>query len=261
MFDSVETVETVEIVAVVLVMLVLVGAAIAVSKRRRSSMQSVLATPSSDMRPVPDDALGRVVEVLRRRPWARRTLSGASLVMVVVAVVMLGWPFFTNVYQARVQQRLDRQFVSPELEQAYKEGNVGTGDALTRIKIPAIGVDVVVVEGTTQSALRAGAGHYPQTPLPCEPGNVAIAGHRTTYGKPFHNLDLLKPGDTITLETPIGSCTYKMVAPPFVVSPTDTSVVDNTPVPTVTLTTCHPKGSARQRLIVQAQLQGEAVAA
>ena len=98
------------------------------------------------------------------------------------------------------------------------------------------------------SALRAGAGHYPQTPLPCEPGNVAIAGHRTTYGKPFHNLDLLKPGDTIVLETPIGSCTYKMVPPPFIVAPTDTSVVDPTPVPTLTLTTCHPKGSARQRL-------------
>ena len=261
MFDSVETIETVEIVAVVLVLLVLVGAAVAVTRRRSSSMQSVLATPATDAQPAPTDALGRVVDYLRRRPWARRTLSGASLVMVVVAVVMLGWPFFTNVYQARVQQRLDRQLVSPELEQAYKEGNVGTGDALTRIKIPAIGIDVVVVEGTTMSALRAGAGHYPQTPLPCEPGNVAIAGHRTTYGKPFHNLDMLKPGDTITLETPIGSCTYKMVAPPFVVAPSDTHVVDNTPVPTLTLTTCHPKGSARQRLVVQAQLQGEAVAA
>jgi sortase A len=261
MFDTVDTIETVEIVAVVLLLLVVVGAVVAITRRRSSSMQAVLATSAADMRPVPTDPLGRVVEVLRRRPWARRTLSGASLVMVVVAVVMLGWPFFTNVYQARVQQRLDRQFVSPELEQAYKQGKVGTGDALTRIKIPAIGVDVVVVEGTTQSALRAGAGHYPQTPLPCEPGNVGIAGHRTTYGKPFHNLDLLKPGDTITLETPIGSCTYKLTAPPRVVLPTDTSVVGPTPVPTLTLTTCHPKGSARQRLVVQAQLQGEAVAA
>ena len=261
MFDTVDTIETVEIVALVLVLLVFVGAAVAIRVRRRSSMQAVLATPAAEMHPAPTDALGRVVDVLRRRPWARRTLSGASLVMVVVAVVMLGWPFFTNVYQSRVQQRLDRQFVSPELEQAYKQGKVGTGDALTRIKIPAIGVDVVVVEGTTQSALRAGAGHYPQTPLPCEPGNVAIAGHRTTYGKPFHNLDMLKPGDTITLETPIGSCTYKMVAPPRIVLPTDTSVVGPTPVPMVTLTTCHPKGSARQRLVVQAELQGDAVAA
>ena len=250
----------IQIVAIGLVVVVL-GAALVARRRQRSGMHAVLATPAADIRPAPSDALGRVVDVLRRRPWARRTLSGASLVMVLVAVGLLGWPFFTNVYQSRVQQRLDRQFVSPALEQAYKAGNVGTGDALTRIKIPAIGVDVVVVEGTTQSALRAGAGHYPQTPLPCEAGNVGIAGHRTTYGKPFHNLDLLKPGDTIVLETPVGSCTYKMTAPPFVVTPTDTHVVDPTPVPTLTLTTCHPKGSARQRLVVQAQLQGEAVAA
>ena len=262
MIEIVETVETIEIVAVVVLVLVLGGAALALGQRRpRSAEQSVLATSAADIRPVPTDALGRVVDVLRRKPWARRTLSGASMVMVLVAVVMLGWPFFTNVYQARVQQRLDRQLVSPELQQAYKAGNVGTGDALTRIKIPAIGVDVVVVEGTTMSALRAGAGHYPQTPLPCEPGNVAIAGHRTTYGKPFHNLDRLKPGDTITLETPIGSCTYEMMAAPFIVAPSETRVIDATPVPTLTLTTCHPKGSARQRLVVQAQMKADTVAA
>jgi sortase A len=164
------------------------------------------------------------------------------------------------VYQGRVQQRLDRQLASPTLQQAYKSRSIGTGDALTRIKIPAIHVDVVVVEGTTQSALRAGAGHYPQTPLPCEPGNVAIAGHRTTYGKPFTNLDLLHPGDAIILETPVGKCTYKVTRTEIVL-PTDTHVVDPTPVPMLTLTTCHPKGSARQRLVVHAQLQGDAVAA
>ena len=60
------------------------------------------------------------------------------------------------------------------------------------MKIPVLGVDVVVVEGTTASALRAGAGHYPETPLPCELGNVGIAGHRTTYGKLFNQIDRLK---------------------------------------------------------------------
>ncbi len=67
--------------------------------------------------------------------------------------------------------------------------------------------------------MRAGAGHYPDTPLPCEDGNVGIAGHRTTYGKPFANLDQLGPGDTIILETPIGSCTYEVTKQPFIVSP------------------------------------------
>ena len=117
----------------------------------------------------------------------------------------------------------------------------------------------MVVEGTTASALRAGAGHYPNTPLPCESGNVAIAGHRTTYGKPFHNLDLMRPGDDIILETPIGSCTYKVSKAPFPVSPDDGSVVAPTSQPSLTLTTCHPKGSAKQRLIVRAVLQGSPV--
>ena len=123
------------------------------------------------------------------------------------------------------------------------------GDALTRIVIPELDVNVVVVEGTTASALRAGAGHYPDTPLPCEIGNVAIAGHRTTYGRPFHNVDLLEVGDKITLETPIGKCTYEVSQEPFTVGPRDISVVANTPnTATLTLTTCHPKGSAKQRL-------------
>jgi len=181
-----------------------------------------------------------------------------SLVLIAVAVVMLGYPLYTNLYQSRLQQRLDRQLVSPELEQAYREREVATGDALTRIRIPAIDVDVVVVEGTTSSALRAGAGHYPQTPLPCEQGNVAIAGHRTTYGKPFHNLDRLRAGDDIILETPIGSCTYKISQDPFIVLPSDASVIAATPQSALTLTTCHPKGSASRRLIVRAALQGEA---
>jgi sortase A len=182
----------------------------------------------------------------------RRSLSGASLVMVVVAVVMLGWPFWTDVYQGRVQQRLDRQLASPTLQQAYKSREVGTGDALTRIKIPSMDVDVVVVEGTTQSALRAGARHNPQTPLPCEPGNVAIAGHRTTYGKPFSNLDKLAAGDVIILETPIGACTYQVAKAPFVVDKTDTSVINPAADRELTLTTCHPRGSAKQRLVIKA---------
>jgi sortase A len=248
-----------QLVAAALVV-ILFAAHIATRRTNRSEMHDVLSAPAAAIRAPATDPLGRVVDVLRRRAWMRRSLSGASLVMVVVAVIMLGWPFWTDVYQGRVQQRLDRQLASPSLQQAYKAGTVDTGDALTRIKIPAIGVDVVVVEGTTQSALRAGAGHYPQTPLPCETGNVGIAGHRTTYGKPFHNLDLLHPGDAIVLETPIGKCTYKVVRTQIVL-PTDTHVVDPTPVPMLTLTTCHPKGSARQRLVVQAQLQGDAIPA
>ena len=195
-----------------------------------------------------------LIRFLRRHRWARRSLSGVSVALLAVAVMLLGYPLYTNIYQDRVQSRLNRQLASPELHQAYRNGTLQEGDSLTRIRIPAIHVDVVVVEGTSASALRAGAGHYPTTPLPCEDGNVGIAGHRTTYGKPFANLDRLKDGDVIVLETPVGSCTYEVSKEPFVVNPNDLSVVANDPTKrTLTLTTCHPKGSAAHRLVVQAK--------
>jgi sortase A len=246
-----------ELVAVALVVAAFAAAVIVTQRTsRRGAPAQVLSAPT-----VPDDGLSPVVAFLRRRPWARRTLSMLSIGLLVAAVGLLGYPFYTNLYQSRIQQRLDNQLVSPELQQAYRDRRIGTGDALTRIRIPAIDLDVVVVEGTTSSALRAGAGHYPQTPLPCEQGNVAIAGHRTTYGKPFHNLDRLKPGDEIILETPIGACAYKVTTAPFVVTPQDTSVVQPTPASSLTLTTCHPKGSAARRLVIRAALQGPAASA
>jgi sortase A len=193
-----------------------------------------------------------LVELLRNKPWLRRTLSGLSVLLVLGGLALVGYPFATNMWTDRIQERLENQIASPELQQAYKERKIETGDSLTRIKIPAIGLDTVVVEGTTPSALRAGAGHYPQTPLPCETGNVAIAGHRTTYGRPFGNVDQLKPGDTIELTTPIGGCVYQVARDPFVVAPTDMSVIDATGERSLTLTTCHPKGSAAQRLVIRA---------
>jgi sortase A len=205
--------------------------------------------------------MAKVAAGLRGRPWARRSLMGLAVAMLLGAVGVLGYPFYTNLYQDRVQGGLDGQLASPELEQAYRSDSVAEGDSLTRLMIPSLDVDVVVVEGTSASALRAGAGHYPESPLPCEIGNVAIAGHRTTYGRPFHNLDLMKPGDKVILETPVGTCTYSVNKDPFVVQPNDFSVLDRTPTGTLTLTTCHPKNSAAQRLILQADLEGPAASA
>lgn len=236
----------IEVLAIALVVAVLLAAIVIARKT---------LAPGGTARALSTPATG---PFLRRHPWARRSLSLLSAGLLVAAAVMLGYPFYTNLYQSRIQQRLDNQLVSPELQQAYRDGSVGTGDALTRIRIPAIDVDVVVVEGTTASALRAGAGHYPTTPLPCEPGNVSIAGHRTTYGKPFANVDRLQPGDEIILETPIGSCTYEVSQDPLVVTPQETSVIAPTPGSALTLTTCHPKGSAAKRLVIRAQLQGPA---
>ncbi|HET7488302.1 MAG TPA: sortase [Acidimicrobiales bacterium] len=197
-----------------------------------------------------------LIKSLRRSRGAQFGLSALAVLLALAAVGLLGYPVYTNFYQGRVQDRLSRQIASPEHIQRYKSGALKDGDALTRIKIPAIGVDVVVVEGTSASALRAGAGHYPKTPLPCEAGNVGIAGHRTTYGKPFANIDRLKSGDAIILETPVGSCTYEVNEKgPFVTTPTDFSVVANDPgTHALTLTSCHPKGSAKERIVVKASL-------
>lgn len=196
-----------------------------------------------------------LVRYLRTHRWARRALPVLTAGLVVASVGMLGYPFYTNLYQTRKQGQLSRQFAGPKLKQAYRTRSVEVGDALTRIRIPKLDVDVLVVEGTTRSALRAGAGHYPYTPLPCESGNVAIAGHRTTYGKPFANVDRLVTGDVVILETPIGSCTYEVSRAPFVTTPKDVSVLANDVTQsTLTLTSCHPKGSAKQRIIVRATL-------
>ena len=196
-----------------------------------------------------------LVRFLRNHRWARRALPALTVALLVAAAGMLGYPFYTNLYQDRKQSELSRQFASPKLKTAYRNRSLQAGDALTRIKIPKLGVDVVVVEGVSASALRAGAGHYPHSPLPCEPGNVAIAGHRTTYGKPFTNVDRLEPGDEIILETPIGTCTYEVDRAPFITTPRDTAVVANDPTAsTLTLTSCHPKHSAKQRIIIKATM-------
>ena len=117
------------------------------------------------------------------------------------------------------------------------------GNPIGDIRIPVIGINQVVVEGTNTPDLRKGPGHYTGTPLPGQSGNVAIAGHRTTYGHPFYNLDSVKVGDPIVLTTLQGIFVYDATKS-FVVSPSDTTVVDNVFADQLTLTTCNPRFSA-----------------
>ena len=127
------------------------------------------------------------------------------------------------------------------------------GSPVGTIAIPKIGLSMVVIEGTDEAQLAQGPGHYPGTPLPGEVGNAAIAGHRTTYLHPFYNLDALVPGDAIDVTTLQGIFVYDMTQQQ-IVDPTDVAVVDPTPTPTLTLTTCNPRYSASQRLVVHAAL-------
>lgn len=137
------------------------------------------------------------------------------------------------------------------------------GEAAGRIEIERIGVDWVFVEGVSVADLKKGPGHYPETPMPGQAGNAAIAGHRTTYGAPFHRLDELQPGDEIRVTTLQGTFTYEVRATE-IVHPSQVEVLapDHWPFPNaLTLTACHPKYSARQRIVVGAELVGEPVPA
>jgi sortase A len=129
---------------------------------------------------------------------------------------------------------------------------IKTGQPIGRIEIGAIGVDKVLVEGTTTSVLPKGPGHYPATPLPGAPGTVAFAGHRTTYGAPFRNVDKLDPGDRIDLEMPYAKVTYE-VERLRIVKPTDTWVTERVKYNRLVLTACHPLYSAKQRIVVFAR--------
>jgi sortase A len=130
------------------------------------------------------------------------------------------------------------------------------GDPIAIIEIPAIGVSKYVVAGVETADLKKGPGHYPYTPFPGELGNASIAGHRTTYGEPFRRLDDLEIGDEIRVTDLLGRLFVYRVTDQKIVAPSDSWVVATTDPSraTLTLTTCHPEFSARQRLIVSAEL-------
>jgi sortase A len=138
---------------------------------------------------------------------------------------------------------------------AYTPVAVMAGSALALIEIPKIGVKDAVVEGTTDDDLRKGPGHYAGSAQPGQLGNVAIAGHRTTYGAPFGRLNELQVNDEIFVTTGAGRFRYVVSKAPFVVLPTQREVVAPTKDAELTLTTCHPRYQASHRLIVQARLE------
>ncbi len=133
------------------------------------------------------------------------------------------------------------------------------GTPIGLLTIARIGMNgAAIVEGTDENQLQQGPGHYQGTPLPGQGGNTAIAGHRTTYGAPFYNLNELQPGDPIIIQTSQGTFTYRVVNA-HVVSPSNTAVLDASTGPELTLTTCNPRYSAATRLVVLATLTAAAL--
>ena len=128
------------------------------------------------------------------------------------------------------------------------------GSAVARIHIQRIGVNFVVVYGTSTSALESGPGIYRTTVFPGSGGTTAIAGHRTTFLAPFRHIDSLRAGDTIRLDMPYGHFTYTVTAT-RVVAPTDVhDAIAYLGYPRLVLSACTPLFSAAKRILVFARL-------
>jgi sortase A len=133
------------------------------------------------------------------------------------------------------------------------EGQIEKGDAIGRVKVDSIGLDMVLLNGTDTGTLQRGPGRYRKTPLPGLGSTTGIAGHRTTYLAPFRKINDIEDGDEVRVEMPYGAFTYE-VEKHEVVDPGDVEVVDPVGYERVVLTACHPLYSAAQRWVVFAKL-------
>lgn len=186
-------------------------------------------------------------------------------------LLFVGWQLWwtdvtANREQSATVDTLTRDFAAtppsstPTTEQPSP---VAFGQAFAIIRVPRFGADYArpVLEGTSLDTLQKGFGHYADTADPGQVGNFAVAGHRTTYGRPLHDIETLREGDVVVVETRTAYHVYA-VKRHRIVAPTQVEVVAPVPdepgaTPTerwLTLTACHPKYSAAQRYIVFAQL-------
>lgn len=215
---------------------------------------------TTQLRPV-----SSLLGVMLRRQGGRRSMSAVVALLFFAGVSFFAYPAITDIFGG-TQVHVKQEFAQPQFRTLYQNQEVPVGAGLTQLVInnDRVKVSVLVVQGTTLAALRAGAGHYTTTPYPCEQGNVGIAGHRTTYGRPFNRINEMKAGDTVTLITPVDRCVYQVVptvdghANPWVVLPDDFGVVGQTGAlgtgHWLTLTSCHPKGSASHRIVLRLKM-------
>ena len=193
-------------------------------------------------------------------------LLGELLVTLgVVLLLFVGWQlWWTDVVSdadaAQVVDTLQADFDDPEWVQPK---HVKIGDAFAIVRIPRFGAKYArpLYEGTTTDVLQRGIGHYVDTAGPGEVGNLAMAGHRTTYGKPFNKIAEMKKRDVVLVETKEAWYVYRVTGHE-IVAPNQVSVL--LPVPdepdaeptlaVLTMTSCHPEFSARERYVVHATL-------
>jgi sortase A len=200
---------------------------------------------------------------------------GKLLISVGVGILLfVAWTLKgTGLYTSSQQSALADEFgAAPHLEANNTGGPPDgyapePGEPVFRLRIPSIQLGALVVEGVGTEELRKGPGHYPEcrrsfppplcmefdSPWPGETGRVIVSGHRTTYGQPFWDLDKLRRGDEVVTVTRWGTFRYQ-VTRKQIVQPTDATIVRPSDVAELVLTTCEPRFSAAQRLIVYAEL-------
>lgn len=193
-------------------------------------------------------------------------LLGELLITIgVVLVLFVGWQLFWTdvVSDADAGQVVTTIEQDPTGPQWVQPKQAKLGDAFAIVRIPRFGAKFArpLYEGTTRDVLMRGIGHYVDTSLPGAIGNFAMAGHRTTYGKPFNQIDKLVTGDVVLVETRETYFVYRVTSHQ-IVRPTQVSVLLPVPdepdvkatVATLTMTSCHPEFSARERYVVHAEL-------
>ena len=204
---------------------------------------------------------GTVGAMQGSRSPARTIARAAGFGCLMLAAGLAGYVAWllwgTGLETARAQDRL-RTEIAPQFERPTPPQGAERylpGDAYAAIVIPSIDVDFIVVEGTDYVSLKEGPGHYPTSADPWDgTGKVGIAGHRTTYLHPFLNLDRVRVGDRIELLTKHGRYLYE-VDRNYILPEVGSGVaLEPTVRPTLVLTTCNPKYSSRERLIVTASL-------
>ena len=209
-----------------------------------------------------------------------------STLLLVIGIGVLAWtatvylwkdPFttaYTAYEQRRLEENLDRQFESwkpspelvvqpgkpkpkPERDDVSREAKrfrlaSEDGDAIARLRVPRLGINIVVIDGTDAGDLRRGPGRHRETFMPGEGELVYVAGHRTTYGAPFSDIDQLEVGDTISIELPYGSVEYHVTSH-RIVDDNDLSVLESRDREELVLQACHPRFFASQRYLVYAR--------
>lgn len=247
------------------------------------------AVASFEMSDVMTERNETVDPAVRRDGWIVRSVRFAGWMSIWVGLFLLGFvahQLFVTTYLAqqnnqKLEAEAEEYFVTVEYTEIpyVAPGAPELTDPVdVRLPVPALKVESLpaaheafaiirvpsldrleggwaIVEGVSRKDLKNGVGHMPSTPLPGQPGNSVFSGHRTTYGAPFHEFDELEPGDIIEVETGIGIHIYE-VRETIIVRPTEIWVTQPRDGAWLTLTTCNPKFSARERLVVFAELVG-----